>query len=68
MEQEKIFEILTNYKTVSNKELLEVLKFLDEDFYKTKDLILKLTRHLDTTEISYNKILEEFNRRTNNVN
>jgi hypothetical protein len=68
MEQEKIFEILTNYKTVSNKELLEVLKFLDKDFYKTKDLILKLTRHLDTTEISYNKILEEFNRRTNNVN
>ena len=50
------------------KELLEVLKFLDEDFYNTKDLILKLTRHLDTTEISYNKILEEFNRRTNNVN
>jgi hypothetical protein len=47
--------------------LLEILKFLDEDFYKTKDLILKLTHHLDTTEISYNKILEEFNRRTNNV-
>jgi hypothetical protein len=67
MEQEKILEILKNYKTVPNKELLEILKFLDEDFYKTKDLILKLTHHLDTTEISYNKILEEFNRRTNNV-
>ena len=61
MEQEKILEILKNYKTVPNKELLEILKFLDEDFYKTKDLILKLTHHLDTTEISYNKILEEIN-------
>jgi hypothetical protein len=40
MEQEKILEILKNYKTVPNKELLEILKFLDEDFYKTKDLIL----------------------------
>ncbi len=68
MEKEKIFEILNNYRTVSNKELLETLKFLDEDFYKTKDLILKLTRHLDVTESSYNKILEEFNRRTNNGN
>jgi len=68
MEQEKIFEILNNYKSISNKELLEALKFLDKDFYKTKDLILKLTRHLDITETSYNKILEEFNRRTNNGN
>jgi hypothetical protein len=66
-QEEKIIEILKNYKSVSNKDLLDCLKFLDEDFYKTKDLIIKLTHHLDSTESSYNKILEEFNRRTNNV-
>jgi len=65
MEQEKIQNILSDYKNVSNKDLLDALKFLEYDFNKTKDLILKLTHHLDTTEISYNKILEEFNRRTN---
>jgi hypothetical protein len=67
MDQEKILEILKDYKNAPNQELLDVLNFLEEDFYKTKDLILKLTRHLDSTESSYNKILEEFNRRTKNV-
>ena len=65
MEQEKIQSLLSDYKNVSNKDLLDALKFLEYDFNKTKDLILKLTHHLDTTELSYNKILEEFNRRTN---
>lgn len=67
MDQEKILEILKDYKSTPNQELLDVLNFLEGDFYKTKDLILKLTRHLDSTENSYNKILEEFNRRTKNV-
>jgi hypothetical protein len=49
MDQEKILEILKDYKNAPNQELL------------------KLTRHLDSTESSYNKILEEFNRRTKNV-
>ncbi len=43
------------------------LYFLYEDFNKTKDLIVKLTLHLDTTEFSYNKLLEEINNRTKNV-
>ena len=65
MDQGKIKIILNNYKNVSNKDLLDGLKFLESDFNKTKDLILKLTHHLDSTEISYNKILAEFNKRTN---
>jgi hypothetical protein len=64
MEQNKIFEILEDYKNKSNKDLLELLSFLNDDFYKTKDLIIKLTKHLDSTESSYNKILEEINNRT----
>jgi len=63
---EQVLEILSNYKNSPNKDLILVLDFLYEDFEKTKDLILKLTHHLDTTETSYNKILEEINKRTNN--
>jgi type II secretory pathway predicted ATPase ExeA len=63
MEQEKIQEVLKNYKKKSNKDLIQVLDFLYEDFNKTKELIVKLTHHLDSTEISYNKLLEEINSR-----
>ena len=38
---------------------------LQGDFEKTKDLILKLTYHLDETEKSYNKVYEEFKKRIN---
>jgi sulfite reductase alpha subunit-like flavoprotein len=66
MDQEKILEIIKDYKNKSNKDLVSVLDFLYEDFNKTKDLIIKLTHHLDSTEISYNKLLEEINNRTKN--
>ena len=63
MEQEKILDILKDYKNKSNKDLISALDFLYDDFNKTKDLILKLTTHLDSTEFSYNKLLEEINNR-----
>jgi len=66
MEEEKVLKILQNYKSKSNKDLLFVLDFLKNDFEKTKDLITKLTHHLDTTEQSYNKVFDEYNKRTNN--
>jgi DNA anti-recombination protein RmuC len=65
LSSEKVLEILSEYKKTPNKDLIAVLDFLYEDFEKTKDLIIKLTNHLDTTENSYNKILEEINKRTN---
>ncbi len=66
MKQEDVFDILKNYKNKSNKDLVNIMDFLSEDFEKTKDLLLKLSVHLDNTEESYNKILKEFNRRKNN--
>ena len=42
-----------------------VMDFLQGDFEKTKDLILKLTYHLDETEKSYNKVYDEFKKRIN---
>jgi hypothetical protein len=63
MTNEKIIEVLQNYKNKSNKDLILAMDFLTEDFYKTKDLLIKLSKHLDTTESSYYKLLEEFERR-----
>jgi|APGre2960657373_1045057.scaffolds.fasta_scaffold474961_1 hypothetical protein len=66
MTNEQIIEVLKNYKNKSNKDLIFAMDFLNEDFDKTKDLLIKLSKHLDTTEESYYKLLEEFKRRTNN--
>ena len=63
VEQEKLKDILADYKNKSNKDLITALDFLYDDFEKTKKLIIKLTTHLDSTEISYNKLLEEINKR-----
>jgi hypothetical protein len=67
MENEKVLEIIKDYKNSSNKDLLNVLELLKNDFDKTKEMIIKLTYHLDGTEDAYNKILEEVNNRTKNV-
>ena len=67
MKSEEVLEILKDYKNKSNRDLVNVMDFLKSDFEKTKDLLVKLTYHLDSTESSYNKILEEINKRTNNV-
>jgi len=67
MKSEKVLEILKDYKNKSNKDLISTLDFLKEDFEKTKDILVKLTYHLESTENSYNKILEEINKRTSNV-
>jgi hypothetical protein len=66
MTSDKILEILKNYKNKSNKDLMNAMDFLNADFSKTKDLLIKLSKHLDTTEETYYKLLEEFKRRTNN--
>ena len=63
MKSEEIIEVLKNYKNKSNKDLASALQFLYEDFNNTKDLLIKLSKHLDITEDSYNKVLDELERR-----
>jgi DNA anti-recombination protein RmuC len=65
METSEIKEILENYINKPNKSLVEVMDFLKDDFDKTKDLIIKLTNHLDNTEKEYNKIYKEYKKRMN---
>ena len=62
----KFLEVLKNYKNKNNKDLINAMDYLTEDFDKTKDLLLKLSKHLDITEETYYKLLEEFNRRHSN--
>ena len=63
-ERNTINEILKNINDSTNKELKICLDFLNNDFEQTKNSIIKLTKHLDTTEILYNKVLKEYEKRT----
>lgn len=65
MDTDEIKKILTNYKNESNKNLMGVMDYLKNDFDKTKEIIIKLTHHLDVTEKEYNKIYEEYKKRIN---
>ena len=67
MEPKEVLEVLSDYKNCSNKQIVDVMDFLQNDFQKTKDLIVKLTKHLDVTEQSYNKVFDEYKKRLNNV-
>lgn len=65
MELEEIKNIIKDYKNKPNKSLVTAMDFLKEDFEKTKELLIKLTHHLDTTEKEYNKIYDEYKKRMN---
>jgi hypothetical protein len=39
------------------------MNYLNEEFEKTKDLIVKLSKHLDNVEFNYNKVLKEYESR-----
>jgi hypothetical protein len=65
MTDQEVLDILKDYKNKSNKNLTDVMDFLQDDFQKTKDLIVKLTYHLDETEKSYNKVYDEYKKRIN---
>jgi hypothetical protein len=61
---EKVVQIIKEYKSLPNKDLIYALDFLKEDFDRTKDNIINLTKHLDKLENSYNLILKEYQNRT----
>lgn len=63
-DSQKIVNIIKDYKSSSNSELTSVMDFIQEDFTKTKESIIKLTEHLDKLESTYNLILKEYQQRT----
>lgn len=65
MDHEKVLDIIKNYKNKSNTDLKSAMDYIYNDFEETKKLLLKLVKHLDASENTYNKLLEEFNKRLN---
>lgn len=63
--REIVNNVIKNITESSNKELIYSLEYLSSDFEQTKNAIIKLTYHLDKTELLYNKILKEYEKRTN---
>jgi hypothetical protein len=61
--EEKILEILKDYKNKPNKDLIFVMNFLSKEFDDTKEVIIQLTKKLDKVESTYNKILKEYDDR-----
>ena len=56
MDAKKIVDVANDVENKSNNELLNTLNVLSEEFEKTKELIIDLTRHLDGVETLYNKV------------
>ena len=63
-ETEKVTNIIKDYKSSSNKDLIYAMTFIQNDFNLTKETLIKLTHHLDKLELTYNTILKEYQSRT----
>jgi hypothetical protein len=65
MEKEIILNIVNDVENKSNNDLQNTLVFLSEEYEKTKNLAIDLTRHMDSIEEIYNKVNNEFKKRMN---
>jgi hypothetical protein len=61
---EKALDIIKDYKSKSNKDLIFAMDIIQKDFNVTKETLLKLTHHIDKLEVTYDLILKEFESRT----
>lgn len=64
MEKDKIIDVIDDVTNKSNKDLFITLEQLSNEFENTKQLIIDLTRHLESIEDSYNKVNKEIEKRT----
>lgn len=63
--RQKILEVSQNLSESANKDLINSMELLKQDFEQTKSNIIHLTKHLDGIEFVYNKILKEYESRIN---
>ena len=63
MELDKLLKIVEEVENKPNKDLIEVQKELIDEFEKTKDLIVNLTKHLENVEDLYDKVNNEIGKR-----
>jgi hypothetical protein len=64
MDSNKLLEIANDVQNKSNNDLMLVATELYDEFEKTKQLIIDLTRHMDGIEVLYNKVNKEIENRT----
>ena len=63
--RQKILEVSQNLSETANKDLINSMELLKQDFEQTKSNIIHLTKHLEGVEYVYNKILKEYESRIN---
>ena len=63
MDKEKLYEIVNDVENKSNKDLFLVVNELYVEHEKTKQIIIDLTRHLETIENLYNNVNNEIGKR-----
>ncbi len=63
MEKEILLEIANDVENKSNKDLFMAINELYTEYEKTKNLIIDLTRHMDSVESLYNKVNLEAQKR-----
>tara|TARA_B100001094_G_scaffold58842_1_gene54303 strand:- start:1685 stop:1873 length:189 start_codon:yes stop_codon:yes gene_type:complete len=56
-------EFFKEYKNKPNKELLDVMKVLKEEFDKTKSILIKLSLHIEDIEKKFNTLNKELDNR-----
>lgn len=67
MRIERIENIKNNIREVDNLpnlELIEMMDFLSLEFDETKQSIIDMTYYIDEVEMLYNKVLNEYQKRT----
>jgi len=63
MDIENLNKIISDIKSSSNKDIMETMYFLSDDFEQTKQMIINLSLHLDNVENLYNKVWNEYTTR-----
>lgn len=59
-------EFFKEYKDKPNKELLEMMSTLKEEFDKTKSILINLTIHIEDVEKKFNLVNKELDNRKPN--
>ena len=59
----KTMEVIDDPSTSSNSDLQFAMDIIQKDYNTVKQSIIDLTHHLDSLEVTYNKILKEYNKR-----
>jgi hypothetical protein len=67
MDLEKLINVVEDVENKPNKDLFDAQNILIEEFDKTKQLILDLTKHLESVETLYDKVNNEIGKRIKKV-